>query len=102
MSTLVLFSFEKVETMKIGNASLIGRNSKLLMKKLVFLDLERRKTMYVEKRLLKLVKTRIVKKRSNVHCSMWPNDRASTVWPQPILKKLEVDDKYHRGIKVHT
>ena len=45
MSTLALFSFEKVETMKIGNASLIGRNSKLLMKKLVFLDLERRKTV---------------------------------------------------------
>ena len=70
MSSLVLFSFEKVETMKIDNASLIGRNSKLLMKKLVFLDLERRKTMYVEKRLLKLVKTRIVMKSSNVHCSM--------------------------------
>ena len=83
MSSIVLFSFEKVETM-----SLIGRNSKLLMKKLVFLDLERRKTMYVEKRLLKLVKTRIVKKSSNVHCSMWPKDRASTVWPQPILKKV--------------
>ena len=82
MYSLVLFSFEKVETMKIDNASLIGRNSKLLMKKLVFLDLERRKTMYVEKRLLKLVKTRIVKKSSNVHCSMWPKDRSSTVWPR--------------------
>ena len=82
MSSLVLFSFEKVETMKIDNASLIGRNSKLLMKKLVFLDLERRKTMHVEKRLLKLVKTRIVKKNSYVHCSMWPKDRASTVWPR--------------------
>ena len=70
MSSLVLFSFEKVETMKIDNASLIGRNSKLLMKKLVFLDLERRKTMYVEKRLLKLVKTRIGMKSSNVHCSI--------------------------------
>ena len=86
MYSIVSFSFEKVEAMKIDNASLIGRNSKLLMKKPVFLDLERRKTMYVEKRLLKLVKTRIVKKSSNVHCSMWPKDRASTVWPQPIFK----------------
>ena len=77
MYSLVLFSFEKVEAMKIDNASLIGRNSKLLMKILVFLGLERRKTMFVEKRSFKLVKTRIVQKISYVHCSMWPNDRAS-------------------------
>jgi hypothetical protein len=77
MYSLVLFSFEKVEAMKIDNASLIGRSSKLLMKILVFLGLERRKTMFVEKRSFKLVKARIVKKISNVHCSMWPNDRAS-------------------------
>ena len=82
MYSLVLFSFEKVEfylfkAIKIDNASLIGRNSKLLMKILVFLGLERRKTMFVEKRSFKLVKTSIVRKISNVHCSMWPNDRAS-------------------------
>ena len=77
MYSLVLFSFEKVEAMKIDNASLIGRSSKLLMKILVFLGLERRKTMFVEKRSFKLVKTSIVRKISNVHCSMWPNDRAS-------------------------
>ena len=45
MYSLVLFSFEKVEAMKIDNASLIGRSSKLLMKILVFIVLERRKTV---------------------------------------------------------
>ena len=79
MYSHVLFSFEKVEAMKIDNAFLIGRNSKLLKKILVFLGLERRKTMFVEKRSFKLVKTRIVQKISYVHCSMWPNDSVARI-----------------------